>query len=100
MLMQVPNKNSKINVHLVGDDEIQKLNKQHMGKDYPTDVLSFNINEKLPDGEYYLGDIIVNIDEAERQMREYGNTDVRQEIAQLVEHGMLHLMGIHHPHDD
>lgn len=93
-------KNSKVNVHIVGDEDIQKLNKIHMGKDYPTDVLSFNINEHLPTGEYYLGDIIVNIDEAERQMHEYGNSDVRKEIAQLVEHGMLHLMGIHHPHDD
>ena len=94
--MDKPIKNSKINVHLVGDEEIRKLNKKHLGKDYATDVLSFNIDEQLPDGEYYLGDIIVNIDEAERQMKEYGNNDVRQEIAQLVEHGMLHLMGIHH----
>jgi probable rRNA maturation factor len=98
--MEKPRKNSRINVHLVGDSEIRKLNKKHMDKDYPTDVLSFNIDEVLPDGEYYLGDIVVNVDEAERQMNEYGNTDIRREIAQLVEHGMLHLMGIHHKHDD
>ncbi len=98
--MEKPRKNSKVNVYLVGDSEIQKLNKKHLGKDYPTDVLSFNIDEQLPDGEYYLGDIIVNIDEAERQMNEYGNTDVRHEVAELVEHGMLHLMGVHHAHDD
>lgn len=94
------NKNSKINVHIVGDKEIQVLNKKHLGKDYPTDVLSFNIDEELPTGEYYVGDIIVNADQAERQRKEYGNDDVRKEIAQLVEHGVLHLLGIHHEHDD
>lgn len=93
-------KNSKISVHFVGDKEIQKLNKEHLQKDYPTDVLSFHIDEKLPNGEYYIGDIIVNIDEAKRQMKDYGNDDVRRELAELVEHGVLHLLGIHHPHDE
>lgn len=92
-------KNSKINVHLVGDKEIQKLNKQHLKKDYPTDVLSFNIDEETPTGEYYIGDIIVNIDQAKRQSKEYGNDDFRKEIAELVEHGVLHLLGIHHKED-
>lgn len=92
-------KNSKINVHLVGDKEIQKLNKKHLGRDYQTDVLSFNIDEKLPDSKYYIGDIIVNIDQAKRQCKEYGNTDYKKEIAELVEHGVLHLLGIHHKED-
>lgn len=93
-------KNSAIHVHFVGDREIQALNKKHRGKDYPTDVLSFNMDEKLPDGSYYIGDIIVNIDEAKRQMKDYGNDDVRKELAELVEHGTLHLLGIHHDGDD
>ena len=92
-------KNSKINVHLVGDREIQKLNKKHLNKDYPTDVLSFNIDKKTPYGEYYIGDIIVNIDQAKRQAKEYGNDDYRKEIAELIEHGALHLLGIHHKED-
>lgn len=92
-------KNSKINVHLVGDKEIQKLNKQHLKRDYPTDVLSFNIDENTPSGEYYIGDIIVNIDQAKRQSKEYGNDDYRKEIAELIEHGVLHLLGIHHKED-
>jgi len=89
-------KNSKIHVHLVGDKEIQKLNKIHMKKDYPTDVLSFNIDEKLPNGEYYIGDVIINIDQAKRQMNDYDNKDIRREISELAEHGILHLLGIHH----
>ena len=92
-------KNSKIHVHFVGDKEMQKLNKKHLNKDYPTDVLSFNINENLPDGEYYIGDVIVNIDQAERQKDEYGNKDIRNELSDLVAHGVLHLLGIHHKYD-
>lgn len=99
-MITIPPKNSKINVHFVGDSEIQKLNKEHRKKNYPTDVLSFNIDEKIPDGTYYIGDVIVNIDQAKRQAKEYENDDVRKEIAQLVEHGVLHLLGIHHKEDD
>lgn len=93
-------KNSRINVHFVGDDEIQALNKEHRGKDYATDVLSFHMDQDMPDGEYYIGDIIVNIDQAKRQMKEYSNNDVRIELAELVEHGVLHLLGLHHDQDD
>ena len=76
------------------------MNKKHLNKDYPTDVLSFNIDETLPNGEYYIGDIIVNLDQAKRQKDEYGNKDVRNEVSDLVAHGVLHLLGIHHKHDD
>jgi probable rRNA maturation factor len=92
-------KNSKIHIHLVGDKEIQELNKENRGKDYPTDVLSFHIDEKLPNGEYYIGDIVINIDQAKRQMAEYSNNDLRVEIAELAEHGVLHLLGLHHDGD-
>lgn len=89
-----------VSVKISDDIEIQKLNKEYLGRDYATDVLSFNVGEYTEDGEeYYLGDIIVNMDQAKRQAQDYGNS-VEEEIAQLVEHGMLHLMGIHHEGDD
>lgn len=100
MKTSLPKKNSKIHIHLVGDNEIQELNKLHRGKDYPTDVLSFNIDQELPNGEFYIGDIIINIDQAKRQMSEYSNNDIRLEIAELAEHGVLHLLGVHHPEDE
>jgi probable rRNA maturation factor len=92
-------KNSSINVYIVGDKEITALNKKYKGKNIPTDVLSFEINENLPNGSFYIGDIIVNIDQAQRQMKDYKNDDVRKEIADLVSHGVLHLLGIHHKED-
>lgn len=90
-------------VRISGDKEIQELNKKHFNRDYPTDVLSFNMNEERVDenGEeyYYLGDLLVNKDEARRQASDYDN-DLEHEIAELIEHGSLHLMGIHHDDDD
>lgn len=92
-------KNTFINVSFVGDSEMLELNKKYKNKDYPTDVLSFNINEKMDDGKFYLGDIVVNVDQANRQASDYKN-DLRHEIAELVEHGVLHLLGVHHEHDE
>jgi len=93
------NTNKHISVSIVGDKEIQELNKKHLDRDYPTDVLSFQVKETMEDGSEYLGDIIVNEDQAKRQMKEFGN-DVEHEIAELVAHGLLHLLDVHHPHDD
>jgi probable rRNA maturation factor len=88
-----------ISVTLTDDAEIRELNKSHLQRDYPTDVLSFKINEKLEDGSVYLGDVVVSQQQASRQAKKYGN-DKKHEIAELVGHGVLHLLGVHHPHDD
>lgn len=93
------NKNSFVNITFVGDEQMQKLNKKHRNKDYPTDVLSFEIGEETADGKLYVGDIVVNIDQAKRQATEFKNT-FEEEVAALVAHGMLHLQGVHHEGDD
>jgi probable rRNA maturation factor len=92
-------KKTFINVSFVDDTQMLELNKKWKNKDYPTDVLSFNINERMEDGRFYLGDIVVNVDQAERQASEYQN-DLNHEISELVEHGVLHLLGVHHEHDE
>jgi probable rRNA maturation factor len=89
----------QVNIKISTDKEITQLNKKYFNRDYTTDVLSFNIDQKLEDGSFYLGDIIVNKDQAHRQCKEYGN-DLENEVADLVSHGMLHLLGVHHPDDD
>ncbi len=88
-----------ISVRISDDTEIQELNKKHFDRDYPTDVLSFNMEPPVENGECYLGDIIVNKEQAERQAKEFGN-DLEHEIADLVAHGVLHLLGVHHDDDD
>lgn len=89
----------QISVSITNDSEMIKLNKEFKGKNITTDVLSFNIDQPLDSGEYYLGDVIVNKDQAKRQSEDYGNT-FEQEIALLVQHGVLHLLGVHHEGDD
>lgn len=84
-----------ISIILSKDNKIKSLNKKHLNRDYPTDVLAFEMKEKLEDGDFYLGDVIVNIEQAERQSEEFNNT-LKEEIAELVEHGVLHLLGVHH----
>jgi probable rRNA maturation factor len=90
-------KNIVISVSIVDDKEIQVLNKKYLNKDYATDVLSFNMDEEH-EGQYYLGDVIVNKQQAQRQAAEFGNS-VEEEISELVAHGVLHLLGVHHDGD-
>lgn len=84
-----------INITITSDAEIAVLNKKHLKREGPTDVLSFNIDETLPDGRYYLGDVVVSRETAARQAQAAGHS-VEQEISELVAHGLLHLQGIHH----
>lgn len=88
-------KRTYISVTLTGDDEVRALNKKYLGKDYPTDVLSFNIDEKMDAGGLYLGDIVINRDQAERQAKKV-EKGVEKEISKLTAHGILHLLGVHH----
>lgn len=87
-----------ISIFITDDKEMLKLNKEHLGRDYSTDVLSFEIKEKQEDGSFYLGDVVVNKDQAKRQAKDYEN-DLEEEISELVGHGVLHLLGIHHKGD-
>ena len=91
-------KKTFISVFITDDKEMKKLNKEYLDRDYTTDVLSFEIKEKLEDGSLYLGDIVVNKDQAKRQAKTYEN-DFEEEISELVGHGVLHLLGIHHKGD-
>lgn len=92
-------KDIHISITITTDKEIKKLNKQYRAKDYATDVLSFRVDEKLEDGTIYLGDVVVNKEQAKRQAAEYDN-DLEHEIAELAAHGVLHLLDVHHDGDD
>lgn len=87
-----------ISVSITNDKEIREMNKEYLGRDYTTDVLSFEIKEKQDDGSFYLGDVVVNKDQAKRQAKDYGNI-LEEEISELVGHGVLHLLGVHHEGD-
>ena len=89
---------------------IQEANLQMRGLDAPTDVLSFPAQEpgaytgeiELSDADFdmetgalFLGDILINADRVYEQAREYGHSS-RRELAFLLAHSMLHLLGYDH----
>ncbi|MFO7888003.1 MAG: rRNA maturation RNase YbeY [Eubacteriales bacterium] len=90
------NKNSKVEISIsfVNNKEIKELNKKYRGKDYPTDVLSFPLNEEV-EGLIILGDIIVSIEKVMQQSEEY-NHSFERELTYLIIHGMFHLLGYDH----
>lgn len=93
------NRNIIVNVSLVHDKDIKSLNGKYLQRDYPTDVLSFSVDQIVDNDTFYLGDIVVNVDQAVRQAPDYNNT-LQEELSDLVGHGVLHLLGVHHDDDD
>ena len=96
---------TEISVLLVDDATIQELNRDYREKDVPTDVLSFPLEEELEgEGEpeiiggpaaRMLGDIVISVEKAVTQAAEYGHS-VERELAFLLVHGLLHLLGYDH----
>jgi probable rRNA maturation factor len=103
---QDANFSGEVSVLVVEDAEMTRYNSQYRGKDGLTDVLSFPqafsryFQEEIANVpvEYIcLGDIIINIDAARRQAKEYGHS-LSREVAFLMVHSALHLLG--YSHDD
>lgn len=93
---------AEVSITFVDNLYIQSLNKQYRNKDVPTDVLSFPM--KNEDGTYevdpesgaqLLGDIVISMEKVIEQSERYGHS-MRKEVAYLVAHGMLHLLGYDH----
>jgi probable rRNA maturation factor len=86
---------------LITDDrELRRLNREFLGLDYPTDVLSFPAEDGFTSAgnESPLGEIAVSMDRAREQAAEIGHP-VEKEIEILMLHGLLHLMGLDHETD-
>ncbi len=79
---------------ITGDDELRRLNYAFLGEDYATDVLSFPSQDQTQ----FLGDIAISWQRARAQALERGHS-TEEEIALLMLHGMLHLLGMDHATD-
>jgi len=112
------------NVCLVDDREIKRLNSLYRGEDRATDVLSFpwNAQRRQPrsrarserarprdasrsaregaavEFKNFLGDIVISVDTAKRNARREGHSTLN-EVRWLILHGLLHLLGYNHEHD-
>ncbi|NLJ99723.1 MAG: rRNA maturation RNase YbeY [Clostridia bacterium] len=108
-LENVPD-NSEVAVTFMDDEGIRILNHDYRGVDRATDVLSFPLSQ--PQGgepaviwqsadkqPLILGDIIISLETASRQAKEYDH-GVDREIGFLVTHGMLHILGYDHKDSD
>lgn len=82
---------------ITDDGELQRLNRQFLGKNYPTDVLSFPAAEG-EETSVGLGEIAISYQRARGQARVFGHS-VSDEIRILMLHGALHLMGMDHERD-
>jgi len=90
----------ELTLTFVDGDEIASLNEQHMGKAGPTDVLAFPLDEEpTPGVPRLLGDVVVCPEVAAAQSAEHAGT-FDDEIALLVVHGILHVLGHDHAEAD
>lgn len=88
-----------LTVAFVSDRKIKELNRLYRGADKTTDVLSFASEaDEYDDRTDYLGDIVVSLEQAQRQAEE-NNLELEIEIKQLILHGILHLCGYDHETD-
>lgn len=108
----------EVNITFTNNSGICRLNRDFRGIDNPTDVLSFPMADYSPpanfsileskkavvqyfnpeSGELLLGDIVISIERAKKQAKEYGHS-LKREICFLTAHSMLHLMGYDHMTD-
>ncbi len=95
----------EVTVVLTDDEGIQALNRDFLGLDVATDVLSFSAQGDggpfvtAPEMGGYLGDVIVSYPRAVTQAEERDHP-VQQELNLLVVHGVLHLLGYDHADED
>jgi probable rRNA maturation factor len=93
---------TELGVVISDDATVRELNRRYLGRDEPTDVLSFGLGGKddrpfaLPPGEAVpLGEVLISYPMAVRQAEDEGHS-VEAEVAHLLVHGILHLLGYDH----
>lgn len=88
---------AQVSILFCEDSYIQKLNREYRRVNAPTDVLAFSMHE----GPFprvhpeVLGDVVISLETASRQAKRYRHS-LNKEIALLVVHGILHLLGYDH----
>lgn len=94
--LQPDSAEADITIVLTDDQQLHELNRDFLGVDAPTDVLSFPASEEDPEtGASYLGDILISVPRAAQQALAGGHP-LEAEVQLLVVHGVLHLLGHDH----
>ncbi|HEX3452478.1 MAG TPA: rRNA maturation RNase YbeY [Solirubrobacteraceae bacterium] len=113
LLPQIGEAGTSVSLTFVRDPEMRALNREHRGKDAPTDVLSFPFHPPeaferagwtrplrqaqgdTDEPERSLGDIVISVDTALRQAADY-DAPLAREVERLLIHAVLHLAGHDH----
>lgn len=90
--------NAVVSVEFIGDQRMRRLNAQYRGRDLTTDVLAFAMREAPGPRSTLLGDVVISVPRAAKQADEQGHP-VQDELAKLLIHGILHLLGYDHERD-
>jgi probable rRNA maturation factor len=83
--------NNEISLYFCDNEKMKELNRTYRGKDYPTDVLSFESGEDV-----FMGDIAISVERASEQMEDFESPSLDYETLRLIIHGILHLCGYDH----
>lgn len=90
---------AELSVDMVGDGRMRRLNRVYRGIDRPTDVLAFAMREAGGPDSPLLGDVVISLPAAVRQAAQAGHS-VDREVAVLLVHGLLHLLGYDHEREE
>ena len=93
---------------ITSQEKVRQLNRSYRGEDKPTDVLAFYMMSAAegtgaespsfvapPDGVLHLGEVIISYPQAVIQAKEHRHS-IKKELAILIIHGVLHLLGYDH----
>ena len=93
---------AEVSLVITSDERIHEINRKYRQVDAPTDVIAFALTEESrgefvspPDGILHLGEVVISYPTAVRQASEHYHS-VQQELAILIVHGTLHLLGYDH----
>ncbi len=95
---------AELGLMITGQEQVQELNRRYRGEDRSTDVLAFHMKSAKeetspfvapPDGVLHLGEVVISCPQAAIQAQEHHHT-VEKELAILIIHGVLHLLGYDH----
>jgi len=86
---------AELSIALVGDREMVPLNRKYRRQNKTTDVLSFVVADQPPSAPALLGDVVISVEQARRQAKARKHS-LKREMATLLLHGVLHLLGYDH----
>ena len=111
LIAQEASSDVELSLVITSQERVRQLNRDYLGKDEPTDVLAFSMLPELsaggepgadsppfvtpPDGVLHLGEVIISYPQAVIQAEEHHHS-IKKEIAILIIHGVLHLLGYDH----